>query len=153
MTLVTITLTTPLPDGTLQPVTGWLQWTPTRGRVSNTPVVSDVLPLGFQIDLFGKAVTAQVAPTAQDWVWMVTYHLSGNMPVTAYYAVPDVDTIDFTALSQVDPATLAPSATPDPAWYAYAENVVAAVSPSAALDGGDAASLYTGTFNLDGGAA
>jgi hypothetical protein len=150
VTLVNVVLTSPQNNGVNLPVNGWLQWTPTAVRNASPELV---LPVPFQTMLSPSAVSVEVEPTGPSWCWVVDYRVPGYKNLTEYVAVPASGPVAFADLVRVDPATLAPTAAPEAAWYAYTDNVVAAVGSSAALDGGNANSLYDGQFNFDGGTA
>lgn len=104
-----------LPDGT--PATGTVFATPTRRHHRDDKVILPA-PLTIEIDSRGEA-TANLAPTAEGWVWQIREHMNLPHPETIYVIVPDqTGTIDLTDLEQVDPRSLQPAATPGARWWA-----------------------------------
>lgn len=126
MTLVNVLITSPEPDGTLRPITGWIQWTPTLSRADSGGAF--VLPVGFKMDLNGVATTATVAPTGQGWAWRVDINVTGWSINTAYYTVPDQSNINFKDLTEVDPKTLIPITPQSQSWYQYSASLSVAIS-------------------------
>lgn len=122
MTIVTAHILQPDPGAGQVPSRGYLRWAPTRARISNGTIIT---AQPFTVALENGVATADVSPTGIDWVWAVTYRLLGIKHVTHYYIVPDVPTIDIEDLVEVDPATLDPTAQPDPGWYALLESIAA----------------------------
>lgn len=118
MTLVNFDLTTPAADGSLSPAKGVLRFTPTARRVVvGTPDVV-VLPASFQVSLLEGVAGVTLAPTDLAWVWRIDEHVSGTKARTIYTAVPDSASVDYTDLVPIDPDTLTPEPSPDPAWLA-----------------------------------
>jgi hypothetical protein len=151
VTVVNVVLTRPQGVPANLPVTGWLQWTPTT--VQTLTGAELVLPVPLDTVLTPEPLVVDITPTGQQWCWRVDYRVSGYRNATEYVAVPMSGPVNFADLARVDPATLEPTAAPAPAWYAYVDNVVAAVGSQASLDGGGASSTYDGQFNFDGGTA
>lgn len=115
MTTLNVALTAPKADGTLAPAEGIIRFTPTARRVEG---VSVVLPKPFHVALVAGAASVDLAPTA-GWVWRIDEHLDGVTPSRTVYAlIPGAGTVDYGALTLVDPATLDPAADPEPAWWA-----------------------------------
>jgi hypothetical protein len=134
MTLIKISLVTPLADGTTTAATGGLRFTPTARRtIAGTPD-QVVLPKSFQVALVAGAADVTLAPTTAGWVWRIDEHLAGSPARTIYVTVPDVASIDYPDLVPVDPATLAPAAPLSPAWVA-SQNLALARDPSQIWDG------------------
>jgi hypothetical protein len=142
MTLIKISLVTPLADGTTTPAIGSLRFTPTARRTITGTPDQIVLPKAFPVALVAGAVDVTLAPTAAGWVWRVDEHLAGVTARTVYVTVPDVASIDYPDLVPVDPATLAPAAPLSPAWVA-SQNLALARDPS---------QLFVGTVTYTNGA-
>lgn len=134
MTIIHMLFTRPAADGSLQPAGGSLTWTPTNSRaIAGTPDTV-VAPVGFDVQLGAAQIDLPVAPTGSSWCWRIDEKIYGAPVRTIYVAVPDVAEVDYPDLVQVDPATLAPVANPEPAWWA-------------ALDAGLASVLSIGTVS------
>lgn len=120
MTNVLVRLTQPKSDGSLAPVRGSMLWEPTRRIVIEGAPDNVVLPLPFVAPLTEDITVIAVEPSGVDWAWKVTIRVPGHSFDTEYYAVPNEGSVDFGDLVAVDPFTLASTAVPEPAWYAYA---------------------------------
>jgi hypothetical protein len=142
MTLIKISLVTPLADGTTTAATGGLRFTPTARRVIVGTPDQVVLPKSFQVALVAGAADVTLAPTAAGWVWRIDEHLAGSPARTIYVTVPDVASIDYPDLVPVDPATLTPAAPLAPAWVS-SQNLALARDPS---------QIFVGTITLAVGA-
>lgn len=112
MTVVRMAFQRPEKLGTV-PSSGRLEWRPTARRTDGLVVV---MPAGFDVPLVGGVASVDVAPSGLDWVWKVEEYLTGGL--TRYVTVPAVPEISYADLVDVDPVTLAPSAVPDPVWWA-----------------------------------
>lgn len=120
MTIVRVLVQTPA-DGVPEPATGELRWQPTARRV----IPSDgllpaaiVLPAPFDVPLTAGAADVAVEPSTGAWVWTVVESFVGAPSRRRYLAVPDVTTVDYADLVEIDPSTLSPVPSPDPAWVA-----------------------------------
>jgi hypothetical protein len=116
MTLVNVVLTKPLADGSLVPATGVLRFTPTRRRALNGSVV---LPVPFVVQLTLGMAEVDLAPNDVNWVWRVDEHVTGTPSRTIYANVPDQVSMSYTDLVAIDPTTLEPEPTGEPAWAPY----------------------------------
>jgi hypothetical protein len=116
LAIVHISLVTPLADGTTTPVAGVLRFTPTARRTITGTPDKVVLPASFQVALATGIADVTLATTTADWVWKVDEHLAGVPGRTIYAQVPNVAELDYSELVPIDPGTLAPSPTPQPAW-------------------------------------
>lgn len=138
---------------------GAVIWTPTRRRAVGDNVV---LPLPVKVTLVDGEATVSVAPTGADWIWKVEERFHG-MPLLspgkmatgiAYYAVPNTAEVFLTDLVEVDPRTLDPLSSADPAWWAMARTTVTAgevVDGSLVLTRSDGTSVNAGVVRgLDG---
>lgn len=114
----------PAADGVLVPARGGLRFTPTARRVIVGAPDVVVLPASFSVQLVDGAADVTLEPTTGAWVWRVDEYCTGTPARTTHVAVPDVAELDDTDLVVVDPATLEPSAEPEPAWVAMAQSTV-----------------------------
>lgn len=131
MTIVHIALTVPTVSGVDGPASGMLRFTPTARRSKAGKVV---LPAAFQAALVAGAADVPLDPTTAFWVWRVDEFLAGVPARTIYVQVPNGAEIAYDALTQVDPGTLAPGPSPDPAWLASL-NLQLARTPEAIISG------------------
>lgn len=146
-------------DGSLGPVPGKLIWTPLRHAVTGSPDAV-VLPLPFTVTVPTTIDSApaeapipfsiNVAPSGPDWVWKVEESFIGVRPRRIYVTVPDVASVNYNDLVQVDISTLAPLATPEPAWYAYVETMEAAVLETKGLIDASAAAAAAAQTSATG---
>ncbi|QTF71771.1 hypothetical protein [Arthrobacter woluwensis] len=118
--MITIREKVPGPNGD-KPAAGRLEFTPTRTRVKGT---TEVLPAPFIVELddAGEAVAA-LDPTGPDWCWKVSRSIDGVPGDSLFVAVAPGDT-EWSGLVRVDPATMEPAASPEPAWWALARSTV-----------------------------
>lgn len=112
----------------LKPAAGGLVWTPTQRRETADKTV---LPVSLFVPLVHGEATFTADPSGVDWVWKVEERVKGFPNTIKYYVVPDLTEIQFKDLTEVDPKTLAPTATPDPAWYAYVDGLALTVQQGA----------------------
>lgn len=115
MTLVTFDLTTPTADGSLAPAKGVIRFTPTARYTVDDTVV---LPAPFQVPLALGLADVELEPSTLAWVWQIDEHIAGVRARTIYAQVPDVLEVAYTDLVPIDPDTLTPLPSPDPAWLA-----------------------------------
>lgn len=121
MAVVHIRFQTPKADGTLAAATGTLRFTPTARRtIAGTPDTV-VLPAPFQVQLVAGVADVTLEPTSASWVWQVDEYLIDTPARTIYVKVNAGAEFDYTDLVPIDPATLLPSAAPEPAWVAEAD--------------------------------
>lgn len=134
MTVVHISLVTPLKDGTTAPAKGVLRFTPTKRRtLSGTPDVI-VLPATFKVGLTDGTADVSLEPTALDWAWRVDEYLGGVDVRTVHVSVPDISEVDYASLVPLDPSTLEPSPELQPAWI-DAQNLSLAGTPELLMVG------------------
>lgn len=146
MTTVNILIKTPGPAGPV-PATGVLRFTPTqRHTIAGTPATV-VMPASFATTLVAGAATIDLEQTTGLWVWMVETFITGVSGFTRYISVPAIGPVDYANLVDVDPATLAPSAAPDPAWLAMARSTVT----TGAIQGDDLILTRTDGTTVDAG--
>ena len=127
MTVVRVNAQVPV-DGALAPARGFLWWAPNARRV--VPGVGGapsaiILPAEFKAPLVAGAVDVTVDPTGLGWVWCVLEAFTGLPSKRRYFAVPDVPSIDYADLVEIDPASLAPEPAAAPAWLAPFETLSA----------------------------
>lgn len=120
MTIVHVLILTPI-DGTTGPAKGELRWQPTARRIipaDGLLPAAIVLPAPFDVPLIAGAADVSVEPSTGAWVWTVVESFIGAPSRRRYLAVPDVATVDYADLVEIDPSTLSPVPSPDPAWLA-----------------------------------
>ena len=109
-------------DGTSErtPICGAVRFVPTRRRTAGADII---LPAGFDAELVDGEVTVELAATGPDWCWMVIEPTKRGL--IRYIIVPDVgdDVLEYSELTDVDPATLEPTAEPEAAWWAIVESL------------------------------
>jgi len=89
-----------------------------------------VLPVEFAVLLVAGAADVEVEPSTPAWVWYVTEYFDGVPAKQRAFAVPDMATVEYTDLVEIDPDTLTPAPSPNPAWLAPLNTVAAgAVTP------------------------
>jgi hypothetical protein len=116
--------TVPAADGTRVPAKGVLRFTPTARRVIPGDPDETVLPVPFQATLVEGVLDVTLAQTDASWVWRVEEFITGVHARTIHAAIPDVAELDDSDLVPIDPATLEPTAVPEPAWVAMAASTV-----------------------------
>ncbi|AYN58099.1 hypothetical protein PBI_JUDY_29 [Arthrobacter phage Judy] len=132
MTTVRALIQTPA-AGSPEPAVGELRWKPTARRV--VPANGDVpaaviLPEAFPVKLQDGAATFDLDPSTDAWVWTVVESFVGLPSRRRYLVVPDQGSVDYADLVEIDPVTLTPAPSLDPAWAAPLEEVRAGtVSP------------------------
>ena len=127
MTLVDIAMSSPAADGSLVPARGMLRFTPTNRRVLND---TTVLPVSFQVSLTLGVAEVDLAANDLSWVWRIDEHVSGSPSRTIYTNIPDAVSVPYTDLVPLDPVTLAPAPSTDPAWLdAYTQLAAATITP------------------------
>jgi len=120
VTVVRVSVQAPA-DGALVPSLGLLIWAPTARRVvpaAGGAPAAIVLPAEFRVPLVAGVADVEVEPTTLEWVWTVMEVFSGVPAKRKYFTVPDVATVDYTDLVEIDPATLSPVTPASPAWVA-----------------------------------
>ena len=116
MATVLVALTRDTPTGR-ERVAGTLKWEPSARRQVGDELV---LPQGFTVALPETAdwLAVEVPPSGLGWCWRVTERIPGGGGVVRYVVVPDQPEVAYAELLDVDPATLGPSGSPDPSWWA-----------------------------------
>lgn len=120
MTVVRVLVQTPT-DGGVTAAVGSLRWTPTARRVvpaAGLLPAAVVLPASFTATLTEGAVDVEVEPSTNAWVWSVVESFIGSPARRRYFSVSNVASVDYADLVDIDPATLAPEPSADPAWSA-----------------------------------
>jgi hypothetical protein len=147
VTTIRVRVHRPASTGTV-PSAGTLEFTPTRTRVEAGAPATLIPPAPFTVTLTDADQTLTLAPTALDWAWTVRETFPGMPTTVRTLAVPDsIPPIDYTALVNVDPATLNPVATPPaPGWYAYVDGLTAqATTARTAAEGAQTAATGSQT--------
>lgn len=106
-------------------VPGTLRCAPTRARTVAGDPDETVLPapMAMEVGPTGRADVV-LAATGPSWCWHVSWRSAAGS-WDEWVAVPDSPSpIDWTDLPRVDPATLAPTAAPEAAWWAVADSTV-----------------------------
>ena len=138
MTVVRVRAKVPV-DGANVAARGFVWWAPNRSRIvpgSGSEASSIILPAEFKAALTAGGVDVTVDPTGPGWAWCVLEAFQGFPSRRRYFAVPNVESIDYTDLVEIDPATLAPAPAADPAWLAPFETLSAGtVTPDPANPG------------------
>lgn len=121
MTVVTLTRTYPKAAGGTAPATGTVKAVPTS-------LDGGVLPIAVRERIVNGSATLNLDPTDDgQWAWKVTTKV-GTETFTDYKAVPASGPVDYDDLVDVDPVTLAPTATlEDTFWTTLTSNVTEAV--------------------------
>jgi hypothetical protein len=89
-----------------------------------------VLPKPFTVTLVAGSASVDVEPSTGAWVWSVVEAIEGTPSRRRYLAVPDQSSVDYADLAEIDPDTLSPAPSPDPAWAApLAELAAGTVTP------------------------
>lgn len=129
MTVVRVKVQVPA-DGAPVAARGFLRWVPTARRVipaaGGEPAVI-VLPAEFKAALTDGAGDVDVEPTTSAWVWCVVEVFTGTPARRRYFAVPDETTVDYADLVEIDPTSLDPAPSTDPAWLAPFETLSAGI--------------------------
>lgn len=116
MTLVHIDLR--LPDE-VTPAVGAVYFAPTR-RLDIGGYT--VLPTPFVVQLVDGKASVDLRPTEVSWAWHAQEKIVGGKRHAL--AVPDVTSINYNDLTEVDPATLSPVAVPEAAWWAALDDII-----------------------------
>lgn len=118
MTAVSVYLTQP--DAVTDvdvPVEGSIECVPTRRRHIDTAGADRiVLPVSVKVKLEAGRAVLLLDPTGPDWCWRIREHVAGG--IIWYVLIPDVETIDYGDLVEVDIATLDPVTPVVPAYKA-----------------------------------
>lgn len=139
----------PLPNGTLTPATsGTVKCVPTKARTITGTPDTVVIPAPFTVPLDNTGqLTVTLEPSTLEWHWEITVTITGVASWTDYVIVPDNTAgLDYTDLPKLDPLTLEPTATPDPAWWAEID----ALKAMGGVKGGDGAPGAPGTPGTPG---
>lgn len=134
MTTIHISLVNPQPDGTTKPARAIHRFTPTKRRPLPDAPATIVLPAPFEVALADGTSDVELEPNGLDWAWRIDELVPGAATRTTYVAVPDVTEVNYPDLVQLDPSTLEPSPSPQPAWIG-AQNLALAASPELLMVG------------------
>lgn len=129
MTIIQFKFAVPSKTGEDVPQGGWIECKPTRKRIITGDPDTIILPDSFIVQVPESGLLGQdLAATGSGWCWELTLSGFGVPKWTEYVVVPDAGPVDFTDLVRVDPATLEPTAAPDPLWWAELEAAKALAS-------------------------
>ena len=103
------------------PITGPMRLAPSRRRSDGQDII---LPAGFDVDLVDGEAIVELDATGPDWCW-TAYEPTVRGIIRSFLVpdVPDDEVPEYEGLTDVDPATLEPSAEPEAAWWAIAESL------------------------------
>ena len=98
------------------PITGPMRFAPSRRRSDGQDII---LPAGFDVDLVDGEAIVELDATGPDWCW-TAYEPTIRGIIRSFLVpdVPDDEVLEYEGLTDVDPATLEPSAEPEAAWWA-----------------------------------
>jgi hypothetical protein len=120
MTIVRMNVLVPA-NGADVPAAGSVRWQPTARRVvpsGGSEAAALVLPASFTATLAAGVAEVDVEPSTGVWVWSVVENFVSVPARRRYLAVPDAESVDYTDLVEIDPETLDPEPSADPAWSA-----------------------------------
>lgn len=129
MTNVRVRIHRPSATGVI-PSGGSLEFTPTRAVTVGGVPQTLVLPAPFVLPLTAEEHILDLTPNGAGWAWQVRETFPGVATTIRVLAVPSTvnpaDIIDYTALAEVDPSTLAPLTNPStPLWFVYVDGLEA----------------------------
>ena len=133
MTSLRLGIYRPGPDGVALPAVGGVLLTPHARRTTAPTEPTDVvLPDRLVVEL-PEGRTVDPVVELEPGYWQVAEHVRAG--ASYLVMVPDVpEVVDLADLPWIDPATLAPAAVPEAAWWAALEQgaygVAAAVDPT-----------------------
>ena len=103
------------------PISGPMRFAPSKRRSAGADII---LPAGFDVDLVDGEAIVELDATGPDWCWTaVEPTLRGAIRRFLVPDVPDDEVLEYEGLTDVDPATLEPSAEPEAAWWAAIETM------------------------------
>ena len=103
------------------PITGPMRFAPSKRRSDGQDII---LPAGFDVDLVDGEAIVELDATGPDWCWTADEPtLRGAIRHFLVPDVPDDEVLEYEGLTDVDPATLEPSAEPEAAWWAAIETM------------------------------
>ena len=103
------------------PISGPMRFAPSRRRSAGADII---LPAGFDVDLVDGEAIVELDATGPDWCW-TAYEPTLRGAIRSFLVpdVPDDEVLEYEGLTDVDPATLEPSAEPEAAWWAAIETM------------------------------
>ena len=96
-----------------EPTLATIKATATAVRYADANIILPVTQTHVILTSGGSLV---LEPTGTSWCWKLDISVPGKYAYTVHVVVPDVTSIDFDELDQVDPDTL--TSVPEPAWWA-----------------------------------
>ena len=102
------------------PISGPMRFAPSKRRSAGQDII---LPAGFDVDLVDGEAIVELDATGPDWCWCA-YEPTLRGAIRSFL-VPEAgdEVLEYSALPDVDPATLEPSAEPEAAWWAAIETM------------------------------
>jgi len=120
MTIVNISIRKPASAGSVG-VSGKLLWVPTKRLLVGEDVV---LPMPFEVSLVDGTAAVDPIPNEPTWAWRVTEVIDTQAKHTRFVSVPAAGPVSYSDLVDVNPASLEPTALPDPMWLQMANSTV-----------------------------
>jgi len=121
MTIVNFRRSVPQADGSTAPAEGFFRFAPSKQRTITGTPDNIVVPRPFTVDLADGLVAVTLAPLPPGYAWSVLESVDGVKDERYFVTVPDsAEPVDDVDLPRVDPRTLAPTETPEAAWWAAA---------------------------------
>ena len=98
------------------PISGPMRFAPSRRRSAGADII---LPAGFDVDLVDGEAVVELDATGPDWCWTAVEPTKrGAIRSILVPEASDDEVLEYEGLTDVDPATLEPSAEPEAAWWA-----------------------------------
>ena len=103
------------------PISGPMRFAPSRRRSAGADII---LPAGFDVDLVDGEAIVELDATGPDWCWTAVEPTKrGAIRSILVPEASDDEVLEYEGLTDVDPATLEPSAEPEAAWWAAIETM------------------------------
>lgn len=124
MTLINHTFTRPGSNNIPITVSGNITCQPTRKRIIPGEPNTTVLPAPFTHPFIGTLQNLNLQPTTGEWCWKLTFKIPGVGSWVEHVLVPEVVTVDLSALTHVDPDTLDAEPETESIWWAKLEELI-----------------------------
>ena len=103
------------------PISGPMRFAPSKRRSAGAGII---LPAGFDVDLVDGEAIVELDATGPDWCWTAVEPTKrGAIRSILVPEASDDEVLEYEGLTDVDPATLEPSAEPEAAWWAAIETM------------------------------
>ena len=103
------------------PISGPMRFAPSKRRPAGADII---LPAGFDVDLVDGEAVVELDATGPDWCWTAVEPTKrGAIRSILVPEASDDEVLEYEGLTDVDPATLEPSAEPEAAWWAAIETM------------------------------